>query len=127
MRKVLSLLLVSIFTVGLAMANPVSKEKARIAALNVYIHYAPEAIKDYSITKELTTEKNGMTTFYTSVFNAGGFVMISADDAAIPVLAYSHNSPYREDITHPAVKEWFDGYSNQIEAIRTKKLSNEVT
>ena len=51
MRKVLSLLLVSIFTVGLAMANPVSKEKARIAALNVYIHYAPEAIKDYSITK----------------------------------------------------------------------------
>lgn len=127
MRKALSLLLISIFALGLTFATPVSKEKARMAAVNVYINYASKTVKDFSITKEIATKRNGITTFYTFVFNAGGFVMISADDAAIPVLAYSHESPYREDITNPSVKEWLDNYSAQIEAIRTSKLSNAAT
>lgn len=120
-------MLFSVLSLSMLLANPVSKEKARLAATNVYTHYAPEAIKDFTIAKELSAEKNGVTTVYTFIFNAGGFVMISADDAAIPVLGYSHTSTYNENITHPAVKEWFGNYNAEIEAIVSNKVSNEGT
>ncbi len=127
MRKLLSLLLISVLSLGMLNANPVSKEKARKAAMNVYMHRAAETVKDFTIEKEIAYTKDGMVTFYTFVFKAGGFVMISADDAAIPVLGYSATSPYKEDITNPAVKEWFDSYSNQVKAIVENKMDNKAT
>ena len=60
------------------------------------------------------------TLFY--VFNSNnGFVVISADKKAIPVLAYSTENVYDAKNVIPPVKMWMDYYQNQLFAIRNDK------
>ena len=47
---------------------------------NWYKHYKSNGITDYSIGDSFETKYNGVTTFYTFIFNSGGFVMVPADD-----------------------------------------------
>lgn len=60
---------------------------------------------------------NNDTLFY--VFNANdGFVIISAEKKAIPVLAYSDAGSYDPENVIPPVKMWLDYYQSQLSAIR---------
>ena len=51
------------------------------------------------------------------VFNnpGGGWVVISAEDAARPVLARSDEGSFRPEELPYIVSEWFDGYAQQID------------
>lgn len=117
----LSLLMVAV------MANPVDKKTAEQVAVNYYTHYAPAEITDYSVKTDYEAQLNGVTTYYTFSFNAGGFVMVAADDASIPVLGYSHEGTYDAHNLNPAAKSWFEGYSNEISAISSSRMSNAET
>ena len=55
------------------------------------------------------------------VFNgaaAKGFMVVSADDNVVPVLAYSDNEVFDSDNISPAMSEWLEQYSAQIEFAR---------
>ncbi len=58
---------------------------------------------------------NGVSTAY--VFNnaGGGYVIVSADDVAFPVLGYSDNGTFDADRMSPEMKWWLGEYSRQIE------------
>jgi hypothetical protein len=73
------------------------------------------------------TEYKNIVTIYTFIFDPVGFVIVAADDAAIPILGYSDESTIPREITNPATKEWFEGYSHEIYKIITNALSNEET
>ncbi len=66
-------------------------------------------------------------TVYVFNYSEGGFVMVSADDAAYPVLGYStiNNAPNASN--HPGVNWMYDAYIRQIEAIREANLDNDQT
>jgi len=53
--------------------------------------------------------------YYVFNINGGtGFVMVSADDNVIPVLAYSSESSFDIEKIAPTTKTWIEGYANQI-------------
>lgn len=55
------------------------------------------------------------------VFNSksgNGFVLVSADDCARPVLAYSHTGTFSPDSMPDHVKAWIGGYSSEIASLR---------
>ena len=53
--------------------------------------------------------------YYVFNINGGnGFVMVSADDNIIPVLAYSSESSFDIEKIAPTTKKWIEGYANQI-------------
>ena len=59
------------------------------------------------------------------IFNIGddnGFIMISGDDAAIPVLAYSHSGKIDTDKSPQNVLKWLEGYRQQISYIKTNAI-----
>ena len=56
-------------------------------------------------------------------FQNGGFLLISADDAAIPVLGYSTTDDLPLNDIAPATRQWLNDYQNQILQIRQKGLS----
>ena len=61
------------------------------------------------------------TLFY--VFNSdNGFVIVSADKKAIPILAYSTENVYDAQNVIPPAKMWLDYYENQLYAIVNDKL-----
>lgn len=125
MRKFITLAL-SLFTIAV-MANPVDKKVTEQIAVNQYAHFAPSNISDYTVANVFETTYNGVVTFYTYTFKSGGFVIVAADDASIPVLGYSHEGNVDPDAYNPSAKAWFEDYSRAISEISNSKLSNTTT
>ena len=62
---------------------------------------------------------------YVFVAESGGFVIVSADDYAVPLLAYSTESEFLLPIPE-VVAEWLTNYANEIGHLRTLNKKNEV-
>lgn len=125
MKRIFTLLL-SLLSLAV-LANPVDRKTAEQVAVNYYAHYAPAGIDNFTIIDCFETTSNGMTTLYTFTFNQGGFVMVSADDATIPVLGYSHTGTIEADTYNPAAKDWLEKYSQEIKFIASARMSNSET
>lgn len=57
----------------------------------------------------------GYTEFY--IFNnedGKGFVIIAADDCVTPILGYSYENNFAAESLPPNLKDWLDGYAEQI-------------
>ena len=93
-------------------SQQVSMDEAERAAQNFFgkTRKSVQTCADMSV-------KGADTLFY--VFNADdGFVVISGDKKAVPILAYSTESAYDADNVIPPVKMWLDSYQRQLTAIR---------
>jgi hypothetical protein len=93
-------------------AQTVSFMEAREAAQHFFgkTHKAVQTCADISIV--------GKDTFY-YVFNAdNAFVIVSAEQKAIPVLAYSYESTYTTNNVIPPVRMWLNFYQNQLLLLR---------
>lgn len=122
------ILLVAMLSLSVyGIANPVSQSEAEQIAIAFYTHNAPIYISDYSVESSFVTLSGDLTTLYTFKFKSGGFVVVAADDASIPILGYSFENEMPEEITNPATKEWMDGYSEEISKIVSAQLSNRET
>ncbi|MBD5370134.1 MAG: hypothetical protein HDR80_03180 [Bacteroides sp.] len=67
--------------------------------------------------KRLTTDRL-FTPFYVYNTSRGGFVIISAENKAYPILGYSLKSGFDADRLSEAEKGWLRGYAEDIEMIR---------
>lgn len=67
--------------------------------------------------------------FYVVNFEKGGFVLVSATDAAIPVLGYSPIGEYSSESQSPAMIDWIKGYELQLNEIIEQQLlpTSEIT
>lgn len=110
-----------------AFCEPVTIERALLVATNYYQHFSFTDNTDYSVKESFGVKYNDLTTYYVFNFAAGGFVLVAADDAVVPVLGYSHEGFVEKNITKPTVKAWFDGYSKEIYEIVQAKPDNTVT
>ena len=125
--KKLFLFLFILFAGIFIYAKPVSFEYARIIAEKWYKHYNGNHTNDFTIKDATETKYDGITTYYTFVFNSGGFVMIAADDASVPILGYSAESIFDKNNIPPNAKAWFESYSKEIKYIIEKNISNSKT
>lgn len=125
MKKLITSLLMMVFGFSL-FAAPVSLETVQKIAVNYYKHFV-QTKSDYSVAGIITMQKNGINTFYIVRFNAGGFVLVSADDAVIPVLGYSDEGNFDAVNMPVACKEWLNGYSTQINRIVDAGIDNTQT
>ena len=127
MKTIIILFLVSLFAITNIVAVPVSKEEAQEVALSWYKHIAPPSMNSFSVSNVYIADHKGLITFYVFAFKSGGFVIVAADDASIPILGYSVENLFPTDISCSAVKEWLDNYSLQIKQIVKEGLSNQKT
>jgi hypothetical protein len=130
-KKTLQTLVLSIFicfTAVSVQAALIQPEEAKIAARNWLMHgpaaladpvsvdqlqiYDGEAFKPY----KADSYKNEIDTplVYLVNFTDGSFVLLSADDNSIPVLAYSAEPRADGNMSHPSFLEWIDTYETQI-------------
>lgn len=107
-------------------AASVSLESAQSVAVNFYKHYSDKTT-NYAVADVLTYNAEQTKTFYVFIFEAGGFVMVSADDAVTPILGYSANETFDKNNIPVNAKSWYDSYSKQIKYIIDEKLDNSVT
>jgi len=111
----------------MVMAVHVPQQEARQIAVAFYHNLSQAGSAGATVTGESVTAFDQVTTLYTFRFSNGGFVMVAADDASLPILGYSTESTMPEVITDPSVKAWVEGYSKEIYAIITHQLGNAET
>ncbi|MFA6034624.1 MAG: C10 family peptidase [Myxococcota bacterium] len=118
---IMSIIVASIASAYPAHAAPVSGEDALAAARQWMAVSAPSAQPSPRVVEGIFAEKqDGVNVLYVVNFEGGGFVLLSADDVAGPVLGYSPGSTFTHPIESPAVRSWIGHYGAGIrEAVRT--------
>lgn len=129
MRKgylLLSILLV--FSIIAAKANPVGEQEAK----TIGAKYLNSSINLKASVSEMVLAKtyfmsNGEPAFY--VFNATkGYVIVSAQDVAIPILGYSDEGYFDANDIPETMDFWLKDYADQIQyGIETRNIDEEKT
>ncbi|MCR5850698.1 MAG: C10 family peptidase [Bacteroidaceae bacterium] len=113
MKKILSLILLVLLPVVL-MADPVDKDAARLKAEAFFMQKNPSSARRAQVRQDI---RLALTNESFHVFNLGedgGFVMIAGDDCAPDILGYSYNGTFDAENMPENLREWLDGYAEQI-------------
>jgi hypothetical protein len=121
MRKTTTLLL-ALMVATFAFGKSVTMEQAKQVA-NKYLS-ATSLKATPSVANSFSKSYNGITTYYVFNYAGGGFVVVSADDAAKPILAKSDEGFIETEITNPEARYWFENYSKEIAHIVASKAVN---
>lgn len=124
-KNVFFLLVISFISISL-FSKPITSEKAKQVGKNFFYErinqyysteYSSILIKNY-----LEIKRNNKSAIFIVNFQNNGYVIVSGDDAAIPILAYDFKNNIDLENVAPAFEEWINGYANQIEDIWEKDL-----
>jgi len=108
-------------------ANPVSKELAKKVAINFMSAKKGVTIDTFSVKNVYTQVYKSANAFYIYAFPKGGFVIVSANDEASPIIGYSFTSPVTEKIDNPVILKRFEWYATQVDHATNLKLNkNDV-
>lgn len=106
MRKILSILTLSLVTLGMANAKPVTTTTARQTAAT-FLGIGEEALQPLPLP---------FTTMHLFAMDGGGFVITSADYRMQPILGYSRTSNFSFPIPDN-LRYWLEGYDVQIRKV----------
>jgi photosystem II stability/assembly factor-like uncharacterized protein len=126
MKKLFSLLTLLNIAVFVFAAH-VPQQEAQKVAIRFYKQYGMGNSGSPVVLDATSANHQSVTTFYTFRFVQGGFVLVAADDASIPILGYAFDREMPQVITNPATKDWLDGYSREIYNIIQSGLDNTET
>ena len=103
-------------------AGPVDETTARKVAQNIYLMNMPTKAVCEMERVVLPTDLSNLYIF--NVKDGKGFVIVSGDDCASPVLAYSTESSWVPELLPPAVNDWLEGYSHAIAWAKEHQIEN---
>ena len=109
--------------------NPVPLDVAKRVAVNHLNAVSANNVfsKTGTVTEENVTEvftgmKEGKTVYYVINLESEGWVIVSADYVAIPIIGYSDEGAYSEDNPPPAFVDWMENVKNEIYDAIVNKL-----
>ena len=109
---------------GLSMGQIVMPETARLKAVDMMAKMGKTAVS-LSCQTLMRDSMSGQAPLY--VFNNGqkqGFVIVSGDECAIPILGYAEEGSFDEREMPDNMREWLEGCANQIMAVQRGKLKS---
>lgn len=145
MKKIISILLLGFVFIANTYGSIVDTLVAKTVATNFYLEQIAQSsrlksqlIVNRNVKLKLVKQENigssglksaSVPAYY--IFNVGennGFVIVSADDCATPVLGYSFSGEFDSDRTlPPAFVAWMDNYKKQIVAVKSNNLKSVLT
>ncbi len=103
-------------------ASPVPVEDAEAIAVNVYSERNPANPADIEVVGSLTEEDGGVVLYHVFNFLPNGFVIVSGDDATMPVLGYCFHQHYGPENHPPQFDALLDSYREQITYVKREQL-----
>jgi len=130
--KKFTTLLAAFLCFAIIHAKPIDKNKAELVAKNFTSYRLKKSVKAsqftaVSIQLNAASNTNASTSNNPAVFavnigNNDGFVIVSGDDAALPILGYADNGRFSTQNMPRVVVKWFNQYDEQIRYIRSNKI-----
>ena len=123
----ISLLLLFIFITSFSKAESVDKATAEVVATNffhsAYLDKYGNNNEEIIIENSIVELYNNNAVYYIINFKNSGFVLVSADDAAYPILAFDFDNHIDTSINAINYKNWILKYKQQINYIIEQKLA----
>lgn len=126
MKRICTFLFLFIL-VPAAWARHVPQQDAQQIAMTFYRLNNPSGVKEPEVKSATVKTQNEVPSLYIFRFVSGGFVIVAADDASIPILGYSFENEFPEIIENPSKLYLLDNYSHEIAYIVRNKLDNTET
>ncbi len=126
MRKLVLLTLLLAVANSLLPGVPITAAQA-VRAANHWWAYNSGAGAPLKVADVRSLEREGCPLIWLIRAENGGFVLISGDDAALPILGYDLQSQFNYPIDSPAVAAWIEALLDELWEIRTKNLDNSET
>ena len=124
MKHTLLIALAALTATGSALGSPLSPE----AALQRVQSSSSRHIRSLTVSSAepiyTLSDSNSLPALY--VFSTGeerGFMIVSADSAALPLLGYSDSEIFDPANLPPQMKWWLEGYGKEITALRAMEYS----
>lgn len=124
MRKLNYLTLVLfVLMAGIAFANPITKNRAQAVAVNFYSQNFKSVSPRLTLAYTEYASDGQPVYFVFNVNSNDGFVIVSADDAAHPILGYSNKGKYIIPHDNNNVAWWMNCRKQEIVYARTKNIT----
>lgn len=124
MKKIISLLII-VFVVSSSFAGLVTiKDAAKVAKAYYYQGFnsiAEKSWEDINLTLAVEPEEY-MQYYIFNVNNQEGFVVVSAESAVTPILAYSFEGVWNEGNMSPGQQWFMDYYTAAISSVQSAKI-----
>lgn len=128
MKKALFLTITTIFAIVAlpfcSKGNPIDPIQAKTVAQNFFSTIAPQSrgiqpmlVHQATFTTDASLQNRNseeITCFYVMNMGDEGFVIVSADDCAKPVLGYSTEGAFNPDMIPAGLNDLLEGYRNEI-------------
>ena len=121
MKKALFLLVAAALSVGQAFASPVDAEQAKKIGLKYAQHNAAKHITEVSLAYTEMTE-SGTPALYVFNFD-GGYMIVSADDVAQPILAFGEEGCFDANQISEGLAYYLGHYARQIDYAVTHNMT----
>ena len=124
-----------IFSVNFVFSNPVDTITAKKVAINFWKqNNAGPTIKGKTLRFQretpdfrlLPTDTLFSGFYIFNAVNGNGFVIVSANDNAIPILGYSMEKSFQIENMPPNLRDWLNGYEQQIQRADMGRCSDET-
>ncbi len=124
MKHIILISLICLATI--LMAAPISKDMAMQAATNWTHKWAPQDYQTRSFEEIIPISDIDTAQLYIFKYT-DGFVLTSADDAAIPILAYGFNTVVDNIQENPAFRDYILCMQQEVKQIVTTRVDNRET
>jgi hypothetical protein len=123
-KKILSVTLILLIFVTASYAKKVELSTAKTVGLNFYYErinlHQDIPFNNLKISETFPVSYNGKRVYWVFNLEGSGYIIVSADDAVTPVLAYSFEGSYKQENQPPQFINWVEGYAKQIDNGVTK-------
>ena len=123
------LLLLTVILSTVAMAENVTSEQALEQARNFIQKREADGSRPRrgaSAAQQLSPAKQVSGLYVFNIANNGGFVIVSNDDVAIPILGYSDSGSIDPDNMPENMKAWLQGYADEIAWAKANNVTRIV-
>jgi hypothetical protein len=129
MKKLTNLIIALTAGIGTANAGVVPTNVAQKVAANFYEQSSPRSATSLTLAHQENDAAGNALYYVYNVNQADGWVIISAEDAARPIIGYSDNGQYVTPTPHSNFDFWMNYRKNELIYIRAnaKKIVPEVS
>lgn len=106
-------------------AAPISENLAKQVAQNLGLLQRGKISQLTLVSEEVAS--GGSLYYIYNIENGDGFVIVSGDDAAMPILGYSNQKDFVKENQSPSFLKWMEWYKYQLREIRVLNLKADST
>ncbi|MBC8487820.1 MAG: C10 family peptidase [Bacteroidetes bacterium] len=131
MKRIYLSIFIAVSFLVVSRADVVNTEVASQVAKNHFWNYSgTEVYEDITLHLSYTETVNGLPVYYVFDINTNsGFVIVAADDDVNPILGYSFERNYKDEMDNlpPNFSAWMKNYTDQIVYVRENLISADET